>query len=331
MAGLSSVAARRGSVVAARRHPESSDDSEDLVHRYLVDLSRHALLTKADEVRLARDVEAGAAARAVLGAAEDRRPGRLSPSRRRELQAAVAAGERATHAFVNANLRLVVSIAKKYRWSGLPLLDLVQEGNLGLIHAVAKFDHRKGFKFSTYATWWIRQSISRGIANNGRTIRLPVHAGDDLFAYHKTRDELRTGLGRTPTTGEMAASLGWPIARVEEVAAFGREPISLSAPLTTQGDDELGDLIADPSAIEPAAAAIEALLPREIAELLAPLGERERLIIRLRFGLEHGEPQTLDQVGVRLNLTRERIRQIEAKALSRLRHPSSSGPRLLSD
>jgi RNA polymerase sigma factor (sigma-70 family) len=314
--------------MTARRHPDSSDDGEDLVHRYLVDLSRHALLTKADEVRLAREVEAGAAAHAVLRAAEGHRRARLSPSRRHELQAAVAAGERATDAFVNANLRLVVSIAKKYRWSGLPLLDLVQEGNLGLIHAVGKFDYRKGFKFSTYATWWIRQGISRGIANNGRTIRLPVHAGDDLATYNKTRDELRTGLGRTPTNPEIAASLGWPVARVEAVAAFGREPISLSAPLTAQCDDELGDVIADPSAVEPAAAAIEALQPHEIAKLLAPLGERERLILRLRFGLDHSEPQTLDQIGERLSLTRERIRQIEAKALSRLRHPSSSAPRL---
>jgi len=207
----------------------------------------------------------------------------------------------------------------------------VQEGNLGLIHAVSKFDHRKGFKFSTYATWWIRQGITRGIANNGRTIRLPVHAGDDLAAYNKTRDELRTRLGRTPTTPEIAASLGWSDTRVEEVSGFSREPISLSAPLSAQGEDELGDVIADPSAVEPAAAALQALLPREIAQLLAPLGERERMIIRLRFGLDQGDPQTLDQVGERLNLTRERIRQIEAKALSRLRHPSSSGPRLLSD
>jgi RNA polymerase sigma factor (sigma-70 family) len=317
--------------VAERRHPDSRDDGEDLVHQYLVDLSRHALLTKADEVRLACQVEAGAAASAALRAAEGSAGARLSPKRHRDLQAAVAAGERATDAFVNANLRLVVSIAKRYRWSGLPLLDLVQEGNLGLIHAVTKFDHRKGFKFSTYATWWIRQSIARGIANNGRTIRLPVHAGDDLHAYHKARDELRTGLGRTPTNSEMAASLDWPEARVATVAAFGPEPISLSASLTAQGDDELGDVIADPSAVEPAAAAIQALLPNEIAKLLAPLGERERLILRLRFGLDHGEPQTLDQVGERLNLTRERIRQIEAKAISRLRHPSSCGLHLLSD
>ena len=176
--------------MARRKNINLNREDEDLVRLYLVDVGRHPLLTKADEVRLASQVEVGQAARASLQAAEDPQAERLSAPRRRQLRAEVAAADRATDAFVTANLRLVVSIAKKYQWSGLPLLDLVQEGNLGLIHAVAKFDHRKGFKFSTYATWWIRQGITRGIANSGRTIRLPVHAGDQAFALRKARDEL---------------------------------------------------------------------------------------------------------------------------------------------
>jgi len=315
--------------LARRKNSSLNREDEDLVRLYLVDVGRHPLLTKADEVRLASQVEVGQAALASLRAAEDPLAERLSAPRRRQLRAEVAAAERATDAFVTANLRLVVSIAKKYQWSGLPLLDLVQEGNLGLIHAVAKFDHRKGFKFSTYATWWIRQGITRGIANSGRTIRLPVHAGDQAFALRKARDELETSLGRKPTTAELTAALGWPDGRVDAVWQFSREPTSLSTSLSDDGDEELGDVIADLTAIEPSAAAIQSLMPKEIEGLLAPLAERERVIIRLRFGLDQGEPQTLDQIGDRFNLTRERIRQIEACAMSKLRHPSSDGARTL--
>jgi RNA polymerase sigma factor (sigma-70 family) len=315
--------------VVRRKISSPSREDEDLVRLYLVDVGRHGLLTKDDEVQLARQVEAGHEARAQLEAAEDPQNPRLSAARRRLLRSQVAAADRATDTFVTANLRLVVSIAKKYQWSGLPLLDLVQEGNLGLIHAVAKFDYRKGFKFSTYATWWIRQGITRGIANSGRTIRLPVHAGDQAFALRKARDELETNLGRKPTTAELTMALGWPDGRVESVWEFSREPLSLSAALSEDGDEELGDVIADLGAIEPSAAAIQSLLPSEIDRLLEPLAERERLIIRLRFGLDHGEPQTLDQIGDRLNLTRERIRQIEAGAMSKLRHPSSDRARTL--
>ncbi len=306
--------------MAARRHHGSHDDGDDLVRRYLADAGRHALLTKADEERLGHQVELGAGARAAL----ERGGARLSPARRRDLQGTVAEGERAAATFVTANLRLVVSIAKKYQWSGMPLLDLVQEGNLGLIHAVEKFDYRKGFKFSTYATWWIRQAITRGITNSGRTIRLPVHASDHLYAYRRCRDELHTALGRRPTNAEVAASLGWPPARVEEVVAFGREPVSLSAPYGTLGDSELGDVVPDDVTMGPPEAAVLALLPREVAALLVLLGERERFIVRRRFGLDGGDPQTLDQIGVQLGITRERVRQIEALALSKLRHPSAS-------
>jgi RNA polymerase sigma factor (sigma-70 family) len=270
------------------------------------------------------------AARATLdGAGAD--GSRLARPRRSELESTVAAGDEAARRFVTANLRLVVSIAKRYQWSGLPLLDLVQEGNLGLMHAVAKFDHRKGFKFSTYATWWVRQAIARGIANTGRTIRLPAHAQDDLYAYQRCREQLQAALARRPTTAELGTALGWPDGRVDEVAAFHRDPISLSTPYGEQGDDELGDLVADANAVEPAAAAVEALLGQEVARLLEPLDQRERRIIRLRFGLDDGDPETLDQIGLRFGLTRERIRQIEAKAMSKLRHPSASGRGPLSD
>jgi RNA polymerase sigma factor (sigma-70 family) len=289
---------------------------------YLADIGRHQLLTRSDEARLAIAVEAGHVAREALRAADAPSGDVLPPSRRRRLRADVAEADRATRVFVNANLRLVVSIAKRYQWSGLPLLDLVQDGNVGLIRAVEKFDHRKGFKFSTYATWWIRQAITRGIANSSQTIRLPVHASLQAHALRRARDELETRLGRAPETADIAAALGWHEAKVDAVRCFSRVPLSLSAPLSDDGDDELADVIADTAAVEPASAAIMALLPREIEQLLAPLAERERAIIRLRFGLDHGEPLTLDQVGARFSLTRERIRQIEVGALSKLRHPS---------
>jgi RNA polymerase sigma factor (sigma-70 family) len=313
--------------LAARRHRGQNDDGEDLVRRYLTDAARHALLTKADEERLGREVELGVAARAALEAGG----ARLPAARRRELESAVAGGERAASTFVTANLRLVVSIAKRYQWSGMPLLDLVQEGNLGLIHAVEKFDYRKGFKFSTYATWWVRQAISRGIANAGRTIRLPVHAGDRLHAYHGCRDGLRTSLGREPTRAEVAGARGWPEDQVADVASSGCQLLSLSAPYAEDSGDELGDLIADPFAVEPLAAAITALLPEQVAKLLERLADRERFIVRLRFGLHGGEPETLDQIGTRLRLTRERVRQIEAMAMSKLRHPSAPGRDALAD
>jgi len=204
--------------------------------------------------------------------------------------------------------------------------DLVQDGNLGLIRAVAKFDWRKGFKFSTYATWWIRQSIQRGIANTGHTIRLPIHATDQLLRARKTWARLEAELRRTPTLGEVAAELELPEHDLSAIFRRGIDPVSLSEPLFADSDTELADVVADRSAASPLEAAATALLPREVAKLLAPLPARERQILTLRFGLDRGEPRTLEQVGQHFNLTRERIRQLQARAMSKLRHPAFNTP-----
>ena len=300
-----------------------TEPQEDLVRLYLNEIGRYPLLTKSDEERLGRAVEEGAAAAAELASADAAGSGgRLPAARRRELRAIVAAGERATTEFCQANLRLVVSIAKRYQASGLPLLDLVQEGNLGLLHAVEKFDYKKGFKFSTYATWWIRQAITRGIANSGRTIRLPVHAGDLVNRVHRAQARLEAQLSRRPTLDELGADVGLPPERVGEVLAIANEPISISAPLSDDGEGELGDMIEDSTAPSPLDQVMADSVPGELARLLAVLDEREREILRLRYGLDQGEPRTLEEVGERMHLTRERIRQIESRALCKLRHPS---------
>jgi len=293
-------------------------DEEDLVRLYLTDIGQYVLLTKDDEVRLAKEIEEGKAAEKQL-----ENSARMSAQRKRELRKIARVGTRAERQFVQSNLRLVVSIAKKYQASGLPLLDLIQEGNLGLMHAVEKFDWRKGFKFSTYATWWIRQAITRGIANTGRTIRLPVHAGDTLARLQKARSRLELKFGRPATLAELAAEVEMPEDKVTEALRFANEPLSLSEPLREDGDAELGDVVEDRSVESPFEVAATALLPEEINRLLAPLDQREREILALRFGLDRGEPRTLEEVGEAFNLTRERIRQIEARAMSKLRHPSS--------
>jgi len=292
--------------------------NEDLVRLYLTDVARYPLLTKDDEARLAQEAEAGRDALAELTA-----DGACGPARARELLRTARKGDVAVEAFINCNLRLVVSIAKRYQGADLPLLDLVQEGNLGLIRAVEKFDWRKGFKFSTYATWWIRQAISRGIAN-GRTIRLPMHASDLLSQTLKSRARLETRLGRRPSVSELAADLGVSAERVADILPHAARPGSLSEPLGHDGDAEQGDLLEDRTAVSPSEAAAAALLPREVAKMLMTLDDREQEIIRLRFGLDRGEPQTLEEVGVCFGLTRERIRQIESRAMSKLRHPSRS-------
>jgi RNA polymerase sigma factor (sigma-70 family) len=289
----------------------------DLVRLYLNDVGKYALLSKSDEVRLAQTVEAGRDARVQLFGSEP-----LTPARQRELRRLVRHGEEATETFVEANLRLVVSIAKRYQAAELPLLDLVQEGNLGLIHAVEKYDWRKGFKFSTYATWWIRQAITRGIANTGRTVRLPIHAGELLKAVSVARVRLEAKLGRRPTVAEIAEDLGLDRDKVVEIFAHLAQPISLSEPLRTDSDAELGDFVEDHSALSPFEAAAASLLAGQIAKLLVVLDDRERAIIQFRFGLDRGEPRTLDEVGAHFHLTRERIRQIQDRALSKMRHPT---------
>ena len=298
------------------KYTESTDS--DLVRRYLSDIGRFSLLSKDDEARLAQAIEAGREAQAVLG-----EPGvRLLPANKRALLRTQGLGTAAEEAFIQSNLRLVVSIAKKYQSSGLPLLDLVQDGNLGLIHAVEKFDWRKGFKFSTYATWWIRQAIARGIANTGRTIRLPIHAGELVASVAKARSNLESTLGRNPTMDELAAETALSNETLTDALLWRRVTLSLSEPVGEDGNADLGDLVPDPNATSPFEHAAEALLAGEVTRLLTPLDDREKAILRLRFGLDRGEARTLEEVGKCFGLTRERIRQIEAKALSKLRHPT---------
>jgi len=303
--------------MAQHARVRAGNDDQDLVRVYLSDIGRHALLTKDDEQRLAQAIETGKEAERELESLDHPTPATRSALRRK-----IRAGQDAERTFVQANLRLVVSIAKRYQASGLPLLDLIQEGNLGLMHAVTKFDWRKGFKFSTYATWWIRQSISRGIANTASVIRLPVHARDQYNRLRAAQAQLENQLMRKPTTAELAAELDLSVEGVREILDRPSDPRSLSETMGADDDAELADLVADRSATSPADAAVVALLPLEVEKLLERLAPRERMILSLRFGLDRGEPRTLDEVGRHFDLTRERIRQIEARAMSKLRHPA---------
>ena len=290
-------------------------DEEDLVRLYLTDIGQYPLLTKDDEVRLAQEIENGNAAFETLSTAKS-----LTPAKKRELRRTARQGEYAQRTFVQSNLRLVVSIAKKYQASGLPLLDLIQEGNLGLMHAVEKFDWRKGFKFSTYATWWIRQAITRGMADQSRTIRLPVHLVEQVNKLARIKREMHQNLGREATDEELAAESGIPVEKINDLLEHSRDPVSLDMPVGSDEEAPLGDFIEDAEAMSAENAVISELLHTDIRHVLATLDEREQQVIRLRFGLDDGQPRTLDQIGKLFGLSRERVRQIEREVMAKLRN-----------
>jgi len=300
----------------ARRN--ESDVSDDLIRRYLKEIGRYELLTAADEVTLGMAIEAGLAAEAELEAKGTHH----SAAARRKLKVVANDGRDAKTQFIQSNLRLVVSIAKRYQSSGLPLLDLVQEGNLGLIRAVEKFDYAKGFKFSTYATWWIRQAIGRAIADKSRTIRVPVHVVEVVAQITRASNRLTKVLGREPTVDEIAEDTGLSREKVMDAQRVAPDPVSL---FERVGDDdaELADFLEDRTAQAPFEAAATAMQHSELRNVLAMLSDREQRVLELRFGLLGDRPRTLEEVGQEFHLTRERIRQIEAKALSKLRHPST--------
>jgi RNA polymerase sigma factor (sigma-70 family) len=289
----------------------------DSVGMYLDSVSGHELLTAEDEVRLARAMENGRKAQRVLDDG-----GKITPTERAKIFRAIHQADEAKAEFIRSNLRLVISIAKRYTGRGLDLLDLVQEGNLGLIRAVEKFDWRKGFKFSTYATWWIRQAITRGLGNQGRTIRLPVHMVDVVRTVQETALTLAETLRRQPTFEEIAEASGLDVERVELALTAPADTVSLDRPVGFEGDAQLGDFVEDGDAIDPFEQAAEASARRHLAQAMCMLDDQEREIIILRYGLDGESPRTLSDVGDRFDLTRERIRQIEGKALAKLRHPS---------
>jgi RNA polymerase primary sigma factor len=295
---------------------ERGSSSSDTVGLYLDEVSGHLLLTAEDEVKLARDMERGKKARKVLDS------GDFIASDRLDLKRMVAAGEEAKMTFIRSNLRLVISIAKRYTGRGLDLLDLIQEGNLGLIRAVEKFDWRKGFKFSTYATWWIRQAITRGLGNNGRTIRLPVHMVDVVRTVQDTKQLLYDQFHRTPTLEEIAEVSGLDQERVLAAMQAPAETISLDKPVGEEGEASLQDFVEDDEAIDPLEKAAAAWRRERLIKALRALDPEEQQVLWLRFGLDGEEPWTLADVGEVVNATRERVRQIEARGLAKLRHPS---------
>ncbi|KJK42283.1 RNA polymerase sigma factor SigB [Lentzea aerocolonigenes] len=293
---------------------DAQGPAADLVRVYLNGIGKTALLTAEEEVELAKRIEAGVFAQHVLETAE-----RLTPTRRDEMGALVRDGRRAKDHLLKANLRLVVSLAKRYTGRGMPLLDLIQEGNLGLIRAVEKFDYTKGFKFSTYATWWIRQAITRGMADQGRTIRLPVHLVEQVNKLARIKRDLHQTLGREATNEELAKEAGLNVDKVADLLDHARDPVSLDMPVGTEEDAPLGDFIEDSDATDAESAVISGLLQDDLRRVLATLEPREQAVIRLRYGLEDGQPRTLDQIGKRFGLSRERVRQIEREVMSKLR------------
>ncbi len=314
-------AGRTATVRRARAVSEPS--STDSVRVYLQRISRTRLLTAQDEVTLALTIEAGVFAAEKLRCSATADPAdELPAGLSRDLRQIVREGVGARAALVEANLRLVVSIAKRYTGRGLAFLDLIQEGNLGLIRAVEKFDYAKGYKFSTYATWWIRQAISRALSDQSRVVRVPAHVVEQLNQLTRARHELVRGLGRDPIPEELGAAIGVSAERVVELLAIGREPLSLDQSIGEEGDMRIGDLIEDTGAVIAFDAASAVLLTEQIRQVLGGLTDREAGIIRLRFGLTDGQPRTLDEIGRAYGVTRERIRQIETKTMTKLRHPA---------
>lgn len=293
----------------------------DPVKDYLKQIGKVPLLNAAEEVELAMRIEAGLFAEEKLGQMSDKEK---RTQLGRELSWVAKDGQRAKNHLLGANLRLVVSLAKRYTGRGMQFLDLIQEGNLGLIRAVEKFDYTKGFKFSTYATWWIRQAITRAMADQARTIRIPVHMVEVINKLARVQRQMLQDLGREPTPEELSRELDMTPEKVIEVQKYGREPISLHTPLGEDGDSEFGDLIEDTEAVVPADAVGFTMLQKQLESLLDSLSEREAGVIRMRFGLGDGMPKTLDQIGDTFGVTRERIRQIESKTMAKLRHPSRS-------
>ena len=309
--------------VAEKVGPELSLDdylanieTDDTIGLYLKEVSRVPLLTATEEVQLAKRIELGRMARAELAR------GKVSPRRRMELRRMIEDGWAAREHLITANSRLVISVAKKYMGRGVPFLDLIQEGNIGLIRATKKFDYRRGHKFSTYATWWIRQAVTRAIADQGRTIRVPVHMGDQINKLLRVQHQLTQRLGRDPSIEELADALEVTPKKVENIIQVARHPLSLETPTNEEEDSVLGDFIEDDEAAPPEDTATYNLLREHLGEVLNGLPPREVRILQLRYGLLDGQAYTLQEVGRKMGVTRERVRQIEAQALSRLRHPS---------
>ena len=311
---------RGGKVSNPKRRVVTAGATADPVKDYLKQIGRVSLLNAEQEVDLSERIEAGLYAQHLLDTEGDT----MDFKRKRELKWAANDGKKAKDHLLEANLRLVVSLAKRYTGRGMLFLDLIQEGNLGLIRAVEKFDWKKGFKFSTYATWWIRQAITRAMADQARTIRVPVHMVEVINKLSRVQRQMLQDLGREPTPDELARELDMPVEKVQEVQKYGREPISLHTPLGEDGDSEFGDLIEDTDAIAPSDAVAFSLLQDQFKQVLETLSPRESGVIKMRYGLEDGQPKTLDDIGRVYGVTRERIRQIESKTMSKLRHPSRS-------
>ena len=306
--------------------PNSLVDSfniDDPVRMYLKEIGKVPLLTADQEVELATAMTAGREAQSRMDEAEENGE-TLSDEELTQLKKAIKAGERAKQQLAEANLRLVVSIAKRYVGRGMLFLDLIQEGNLGLIKAVEKFDYTKGYKFSTYATWWIRQAITRAIADQARTIRIPVHMVETINKVIRVSRQLLQELGHDPSPEEISEEMNMPVDKVREILKIAQEPVSLETPIGEEEDSHLGDFIPDEGASEPSEAASFTLLKEQLVDVLSTLTPREEKVLKLRFGIEDGRTRTLEEVGKEFNVTRERIRQIEAKALRKLRHPSRS-------